>query len=466
MEQRIIQANDGGKENGELCFKQGFMLVTVVIITAVGLLLGAGALLMFRNQCQLRIERQHEFEKVYAVRSVLNFLRTYTGEISDEGLAFTYYTPSERSLKLIARPVEPIFPTTNINHFVMDKGHFSLDVEDQYIDKYDCEYGAIGVTNLHIKNSANNKYPIEPEKNGLFFTDVYATNSIMTTATNRVKWWVNICMSGTGSWLQEDYGRRYSFLPKEYVEGEKETADIMRLCIIRNVSNDLAKVGFKHGWPLSRAGERALVFEIVPMAGEEAKKNNAEMRFLEYVGKGGGDVEIIPRLILPNSPSLARVGIQIAQDKVSLFYVGNANENDKNVSLSSKAYFISQTVQMTPESYEYFAKEVKLDGEKLCAPDLRAVFEIEAASDKRKPGAVIDSNANENSLTEFRVTPAYQFDIYVEHPEDNMELATVAQKIGEWQRSATDYTILTYDTHGTENKGFRKDEKLKREQGR
>ena len=54
---------------------RGFMLVTVLVITAIGLLFGAGALLLFRYQCQLRIDRQHELEKVYAVRSALNYIK-------------------------------------------------------------------------------------------------------------------------------------------------------------------------------------------------------------------------------------------------------------------------------------------------------------------------------------------------------------------------------------------------------
>ena len=61
------------------------MLVTVLIVTMVGLLFGAGALLLFKFQCQLRIDRQHELEKVYAVRSALNYIKKAASGIPEEG---------------------------------------------------------------------------------------------------------------------------------------------------------------------------------------------------------------------------------------------------------------------------------------------------------------------------------------------------------------------------------------------
>ena len=63
------------------------------------------------------------------------------------------------------------------------------------------------------------------------------------------------------------------------------------------------------------------------------------------------------------------------------------------------------------------------------------------------------------SLPSFTVTPAYQYDIFLEHPAGVTNLATVAQKIGEYERDCVTHTMLTYDTHGTEHKGFRRDER-------
>ena len=105
--------------------KRGFMLITVLVITAVGLLFGAGALLLFRFQCQMRIDRQHELEKVYAVRSVLNYIRCRDDIVSEKW--FKYHTMSERDLRLLVKPVDAFFPVaSNENHFVMERGDFHL----------------------------------------------------------------------------------------------------------------------------------------------------------------------------------------------------------------------------------------------------------------------------------------------------------------------------------------------------
>ncbi len=102
---------------------------------------------------------------------------------------------------------------------------------------------------------------------------------------------------------------------------------------------------------------------------------------------------------------------------------------------------------------------------KLYAPEMRAVFEVEAASDRR--GSAIDASQMD-FLTKFRVMPAYQYDVFLEHPRGSEpKLATVAQKIGEWDRNGGKSSLLTYDTHGTEHKGFRQDEReAQRKNGR
>ena len=429
------------------------MLVTVLIVTAVGLLFGAGALLLFRFQCQQRIDRQHELEKVYAVRSVLNYTRTNTKEIPDEGRPFRYETGSGRNLGLLVKPVARLFPNaSNECHFVMERGDFEA-LAGQYNSRPDYEYGAVGVTNLLMGTGSKDG------TTGLVFNDL--------TATNGVKWWVNVGMRDTGGWLQEDYGRRYFFWPRNYVDGSVKTKDLMRLCLIRNVTNENNEVGCRHGWPLSQEGERALVFEIRPMAGANTSGINAEMSFSEFVYSGG--TIMTTRLLCVDAPSLCNMGLQLAGNKACVFYIGNEQQNDEHVSLTSRGYTFSESVDLSPATYRYFAEAQVVGGREyggiftnaygmVRAPELRAVFEVEAASDSRGEGVTLDVS-NSDFLTQFRVTPAYQYDIYLEHPAAVTNRATVAQKIGQYARTGRDYTMLTYDTHGTEHKGFRRDER-------
>lgn len=428
------------------------MLVTVMIVTAVGLLFGAGALLLFRYQCQLRIDRQHEMEKVYAVRSALNYIRTCDANIGDSGKEFTYFTNSERSLGLFVKPVEPIFPVwTNESHFVMQReGDFRTPCPKQYDRKRDYEYGSTDTElgDYGIYQGLNSSLY------GLAFGDTTATNT---------KWWVNIGMRGTGGWLQEDYGRRYYFRPLSFVEvGAGGTNDIVRLCIIRNLTNSFNAAGCRHGWPLSQRNERAIVFEIAPRQSSGNATNNAEMALYEYV-HNGSFVEQIQLLRWSDRPSVGFMGMQLADDKATIFYIGNATIN--TIPDGGGYNFSETSASFSRRTYEYFSSPVVIGGigypgistnseGKVQAPELRAVFEVEAASDQRRGGANLDF------LTNFKVTPAYQYDVFVEHPALVTNRATVAQKIGTYNRGqGLYYTVLTYDTHGTEHKGFRRDER-------
>ena len=432
------------------------MLVTVLVIAGIGLLFGAGALLLFRYQCQMRIDRQHELEKVYAVRSVLNYART-KDDIPVAGKTFQYHTGSGRDLKLVAKPVEAIFPTNSVAHLFMTNkndtlsGGFVVPCLEQYSIERDYEYGAAGVAeNYDVTGSMTGNIAAENEtlkSYGLAFMD--------TAETNNVRWWVNIGMPGTGGWQQDNYGRRYWFYRKNYI-GSAETGamgDIVRLCLIRNVENALKPPGQRHGWPLSE-GERALVLEI--RARNVGSSGVTDMRFSEFRWTAGGVVSENQHVWQFND-TLCYMGIQLAQRNVSVFYISTSGGGDPWT--RPYTFLGEDSVEMTKDTYDYFAEGsvVDADGKITQAPELRAVFEVEAASNLRNGTQRTDFER----LTDFKVTPAYQYDIFLEHPASVVNRATVAQRVvaGEYDRKGTSNTIRTYDTHGTDNKGFRKDEK-------
>lgn len=452
--------------------RSGFMLVTVLIVTMVGLLFGAGALLLFKFQCQLRIDRQHELEKVYAVRSALNFIGNFAEDIDFAGTSFGYHTRSGRNLNLLVKPVDRIFPNLN-NPEHLDirddagKGRCFAQVAGQMSKLPDYEYGRSGTTNSFFGIAA--KYG---GLKGLLFSDYLARRG--------AKWWVNIGMPGTGGWLHEKYGRRYFVEPRNYVAGSLSN-DIVRLCIIRNVTNSLNDVGCRYGWPLSREGERAIVMEFRPMGGV-SDDANAVITLYEYVCIDGFNVvkvaldEWSDEIFAINM----YVGVQIAGDRVVVFQSQKvAGSTDK---MLRGWRFSPRIVQLSSDTYSYFENGCVRDveGEIVMSPDLRAVLEVEANADSRpsedsqvnseqgSEGGLEYSNFN-NFLTDFRVTPAYQFDVFLEHPTANTNLATVAQRVllnlkeSQGGHTADEYAVRTYDTHGTENKGFRKDEKLARE---
>lgn len=431
----------------------GFALVVVLIITAVGLLFGAGALLLFRYQCQLRIDREHELQKLYAVRSALNFIRTSTpSSLGGNTVKFSYYTDSGRNLGVIVKPVDPIFPVmTNETHLVMESSDSTRNFQPRggeqvsYFPEY--EYGSEGMTNMSVSGSYVRD---EGTLYGLLFKDAEETNKF-------AKCWVNIGMSGTGGWLQEEYGRRYSFHPSSFAGQDSTTGDVVRLCIIRNVTNESERargVGRVHGWPLSQEGERALVFQVQPI-----KENNdvlAHKAICEFVYTNG-EVRTTCLYNWKDGFSQCPMGVQIAGDRISMFYVNLAGMNED---YGDPIWFgfdfqpkPPSYVQMTPATYNYFRDGIMTNRYgKVKAPELRAVIEVQTAASAR-------SSSPEDFLTKFKVMPAYQYDVLVEYPPCKTNQATVAQVIGSYDEYGIAHTVLTYDTHGTENKGFRKDER-------
>jgi len=441
--------------------RRGVALVTVLFITGIGLLFGAGALLIFRYQCQLRVDRQHEISKMYSVRSALNYIRTNTTTIDAE---FPYYA-HERRFGVVIKPAAQIFPLQGVvfdnpvgEHFLIEKQNNSFPSLSggEYCDY---EYGAEGVTNLQIK--------IESYRND------WCLSFGRPDTTNVVKRWVNIGMRDTGGWLEEEYGRRYFFTLSDF-GSSSSTTDVIRLCIVRNVTNNFDQAGnevekgHRRGWPLSRENyERAIVFQIRPRAGNSV--NNAEMTVCEYWREFG--VTYTTNLMRVTSfPTRYRMGMQLADDTVSLFYI----DNNGNVSIQAPGYTFSDSVKLSRSTYQYFKDGIVTNETGVHAPELRAVFEVESP----KGDYVYDKS---DYITKFRVTPAYQYDVSIVRPDLVYKnpvtgifsydlvtnLATVAQKTGSFTPLGTSYSLLTYDTHGTENKGFRKDEReaARRQQG-
>ena len=437
------------------------MLVMVMIVTGVGLLFGAGALLLFRYQCQQRIDRQHELEKVYAVRSALNYIRTKT-DIPDAGKTFAYHTASERNLGVLVKPVEAIFPDlTNDAHFAMQRsGDFRIPRPKQYDRARDYEYGVSGVTNGYdVAKCISSEYLVGSalKSYGLAFLD--------TAAANGARWWVNIGMRGTGGWLQEDYGRRYCFELCDYLgNGESDdngVCDIVRLCLVRNITNEMNAAGCRYGWPLSQNGEMAIVLEIRPhKSGSEGFR---DVTLYEY---RYGSVPVL-RFQKQVNDALNYMGMQIAERNVTIFSIDKRGGGDPR--LRPYTFVEDRGIELSKEAYAYFSREVVIGGKsyggiytnsidgKICAPELRAVVEVEACSNSRNG----ELKSNCIRLTDFRVTPAYQYDVFVEHPALVTNRATVAQKVitGKYSAFGTGNTVRTYDTHGTEHKGFRRDER-------
>lgn len=421
---------------------RGFALVAVLIIIAVGLLLGAGALLTFRYQCQLRIDRQHELEKLYAVRSVLHCIKSDT--ITSPGRIFDYHTASERHLRLHVRPVEADFPriTNGVTQavekrdFVVEWGDFNIpNAKNDKVGGYDrfkdYEYGAEGVTNLQqaIRGAITE---IQQGQEGITRGLVFDFNS---ATSDFARCWVNIGMRGTGGWLHTEYGRRYwCYIP--YLDVTK----VVRLWLIRDLLDAVDRGdGRSFGWPPSD-DDFPLMMKIL------------DRRIELWECRGMTPVK---RLCEKELGEECYMGIQIAHDKATLFHSGNAFVDEASrIDASLRGFEFSTVATMSKDTYEYFHRGsvTNKEGEIISSPDVRAIFEVSSDS--------AQLSANKHVIQVFKVTPGFQYDVLLEYPPGETNRATVAQRLQKIQgQSSITYSVLTYDTHRVGFSGFRKSER-------
>lgn len=472
---------------------RGFILVTVLIVTAVGLLFGAGALLLFRFQCQQRIDRQHELEKIYAIRSALNWARTYDTLLPPDGISQKYYTGSSRSLGVLVKPVEYIFPDINfvsndVRHLVIegvrDEGEVYRENDgngikriltisptlypSQYNPGLDYEYGMMTnvVTsgdvesiepNLALVDKVDEQGITSYEKENEEAKPEFGINFPNST-TNNVKWWVNIGMRGKGGWVQDEYGRRFLFGIKDFIGSFEDgyTSDVLHFCIVRENYHPSNPIGCRHGWPLS-VGESALVLKLTK--GEAG--SHAYLVLYEYVY--GKAPVLLASLGISNISF--EMGVQLSGKKVALFwYDGSSQTGGTQVPIGIK----QGDRELSDATYLYFrGNDIDADGRVRRAPDLRAVFEIVAlASVRTGTGVVLPTqgeiiSSSEDFIEKFAVEPAYQYDVFLKCPNVVYSQpfgvrATVAQLLYSTNKVPP---IITYDTHGTEHRGFRYDER-------
>jgi len=419
----------------------GFVLPLVLIMTMVGALFGAGSLLLFKYQCCRRINRQHELEKVYAVRSAANYARA-AFNIADEK-SFEYKTSSGRDLRLLVKPVEAIFPNPLMpEHLDISSKtkHFSaLQGAGQYCKDQDYEYGCISNDSFVAVTESQISY--SSKQNCLAFKGV--------SSEAGARWWVNIGMKYIRGWLQQNFGMRYLFRPNNWVYGKDYC---MRLCLIRNkpvtVSGEGEDVGRRYGWPLS-GGESALVLEMRPGVNADSW---GVMTLYQYK-QGVPDPTPIMSLMSPNT---CWMGLQVAGRNVYLFYI----QND----ISDCGCVLSERWEMPDGQDSVYRSLTENNSEDGLSDLLRVVIECEAKGQT--------SGSDMNSIQYFKVTPAYQYDVYVKSPEWNeYEKATVIQKHGVFDfkdcypagsgnfkqvKYSLGFEMRSYDTHGTAWKGYKR----------
>lgn len=361
--------------------RSGFVLVSLLIVATVGILFGFGRLLLYRYQCQLRIQRQHELEKVFAVRSAVKWVEVKTEwELNNKivgAKSFEINTLSGRSLGVEVRPVSPIYPEiNNLNHFhissLSDYTPTKVDLfgEDGMCPVW-CDTGSAG-TPCGIIGPGSNTVG----KTGRMVVD----------------------MSGTGSWLGDTYGRRYMVNISRINRSDvaTENGNTLRLYIVpadtlsANVDDaSIPAIGLSH----------------IPLGSDQVKYVKAWYRL------NGSNVVLTSTVT--GFDNVNAKGIQLAGNHISLF---NAKYLKGAVAVGT--YKFSNSVQIPDELISAFMDSGGLPKE------LKMVLEVE------QTGPAWDEKEEKlNKFDRLQVLPAYEFEVALTWPDrgnvSHSEIATV-----------------------------------------
>jgi hypothetical protein len=369
-----------------------FLLITVLLVAAVGILFGFGRLLMFRYQCEIRFDRQREIDRTLATRSALRWLATQpTANLPTVETNFVYRAWAGRTINIAVRPMPSIYPNpTNSNHLKISNGQRG----DENVVFTNSDYSAMQPNFIVHEDQP---YVLKIGSEG--------TNTMGAGQAGSVE----IDMPTLGSWLDDTYGRRYWVLPADVNLCEGGAGDVMRLYITPDGSD------FK-------TSATAIWFEHAPIGAAPVPTTF----WIKYNG-------ITINLATINISSADAKGIQLAGNTMTPF---SWQQPGKSVYGVFTFYDACNLPKELVDAFKDSSGKNK---------DLRLTLEVEA----------LDPDLGPNSFKWIQVEPAYEFDIELtwnvpKTGGTTSEVATVVHLIPTKTRStSTDNQVYTYDTHGT-----------------
>lgn len=381
--------------------RAGFVLPALLILAFVGVLFGLGRVLLFRYQCQQRIERQHELEKQYAVRSALRWIETRSsGDLTAmeavESRKFLLCSRSDRVLDVDVRPVKPIYPS--------QAGHFNITNGASYSSADVVLSGPVGM------------HPV-------FVSDTRVCQIGPGTNTMGQVGQILVNMTGTGSWLDDSYGRRYMVDIGDINAPPSGKGDTVRLYISPTDS------------------DAAIGMTVVP--------TNSTVRVDIWCRAPGGGVEILGSNVL-SSASVSVVpangkGLQLAENQIVAYYWKQAG-----LANVCGTYEFSSPCVIPDETLQYF-REIGSDPDEQRGKDLEMVLEVE------NTGPMLSVNdKNRNTFKRFQVLPAYEFEVFLnwEGSQHEDEIATVVHVAPGARKKERENKAYIYDTPGVSVRGY------------
>lgn len=476
--------------------RNGFALVTVLIIAAIGLLIGAGSLLLFRFQCEKRIDRQHEIEKYFAVRSALQLLSVVeTGDFPNEisgPKRFVYQTDSDRDVRVIINPTEALFPDLDYR-FEGSMGHFYANFQKTVFKSPKPGQPAVGsktaVDNVgesaryeFISNEAMQRRDII--KDGNYLSLMHGSEHASSNGIPRC--WLKMDMTPTGRWSDDLFGRRYMFNLHESCKltstgnaDECITNDTYRLILKRmRKSEEYPKSLIREDWRPKEPGEAVIYAELNSWQTYTNGSYQTAAHFAAYTQVYGSAPSTVMDDFgnqlgkisdslsntnnagsLPSDHARNGYGIQLVGRRLSLYQASTPKAG------GTLRYDLWANGNIPEDVYYHFTN----NSTTVFSTNMVMVFEVEASLSRNGTNYILQTETNSNEYNEynrvanFEVYPAYEYSIDVDYPYGYTNSATFVHLHHLGPNRDNKRRAITYDAHGTLNKGWRTDEKDWRE---
>lgn len=432
--------------------KPGFALPAVLFIAVLGILLGIGRLMTFSNQCRLRMDRQQELEKILAVRSALNLLQNWNQwpqfptEGGPDGL-IALHSDSDRNVKVLLHPAEAIFPN------VSNDNHYCVSWSTYYAEK---PYTRIQGTRYRYVTSVAGDSPQMEFSTTL--GDCVCLMPAHAGPSERCR--LSVDMSDTGRWSDDAFGRRYAFNVNALSAQNGGTNDLLRLILRRKRKSEGQSFNGEvrymerndEKWRFSEADGSIIYAEL-------SSGGAASGTFTAWAKKGSKQDMLVSYDIPSDSALQNTYGIQLVGRQLTLFQSYAATKFFKQCNFVGSA-------PIPDPYYDDFTNNV----ETTFSTNLVMELEVVASPSRDPSGAAQGADNKENALNKFshfEVYPAFEFSVFIENKNERDKFDTPGEKnlatVVHLDVQSDKYPqcrSITYDTHGTEIKGWRTGERM------
>lgn len=418
----------GGRRNGTS------LILSVFILSFVVLLVGMGRLAAYRNQVQLRLDREREIQQELATRSAVRWLETHSDKLPAQDVESEYET-ARGPMSVVIQPADSVFPIAG------NPKHWNFkDAQSPSAKVTSNRYTKHNLKSSDYHTSAEDGY----QKTGWYLSDEYSQ-------TGSCHW---VCFDLTTNdvpgllWTDDPYGRRYLLKILNTCKAGAAEEGIARGDVIRLGITPRNEALFNRDGSNDKLATYGLwVEQQVETTGAEEKSSRVSLCSMK---RTGGIEKTTRNTIEESLQADLPLGIQIAGRYVMA--VKQENYENKDATFWTTITYPDEPWELEGGFLDLLSAACLANG------GVRLTVEVEVTRNRPAidPEKSTEVDMYRTVLSTVSITPAYEFSTKLGwctedadgNPVETNEVSTVIgyRKI---KGSRNTGKATTYDTHGT-----------------